>query len=185
VASILKVSVYTDVLTNRLRNANFLCLQMHLTLGWTTAMICFYMSIVSPAYMASQHYVYNTRDAANFAAFTPISWCLFVAWIIFVSYISQGGMYQLGSWEPYRYPFRHGNCGYTHWWHESCYSIGHPCDLSCCTRETLGCCPHGFYKTCVSGSHLSYGNEVLLLEFVDRLSLFSAISSHSFSRDGP
>ncbi|GFG36025.1 hypothetical protein Cfor_12777, partial [Coptotermes formosanus] len=65
---------------------------MHLTLGWTTAMICFYMSIVSPAYMASQHYVYNTRDAANFAAFTPISWCLFVAWIIFVSYISQGGL---------------------------------------------------------------------------------------------
>lgn len=59
--------------------------------------------------MASQHYVYNTRDAANFAAFTPISWCLFVAWIIFVSYIGQGGMYALGhgsdevsvqAWEP-------------------------------------------------------------------------------------
>jgi hypothetical protein len=44
--------------------------------------------------MASQHYVYNTRDAANFAAFTPISWCLFVAWIIFVSYIGQAGMYE-------------------------------------------------------------------------------------------
>lgn len=39
--------------------------------------------------MASRHYVYNTRDAANYAAFTPISWCFFVAWIIFISYIGQ------------------------------------------------------------------------------------------------
>jgi hypothetical protein len=52
--------------------------------------------------MASQHYVYNTRDAANFAAFTPISWCLFVAWIVFVSYIGQAGMY--------------GNLGGTYLW---------------------------------------------------------------------
>ena len=43
--------------------------------------------------MASRDYVYNTRDAANFAAFAPISWCLIVAWIIFVSYIGQAGMY--------------------------------------------------------------------------------------------
>ena len=52
--------------------------------------------------MASRQYVYNTRDAANFAAFTPISWCLFVGWIIFVSYIGQGGMY--------------GNLRGTSWW---------------------------------------------------------------------
>jgi hypothetical protein len=52
--------------------------------------------------MASRQYIYNTRDAANFAAFTPISWCLFVAWIIFISYIGQGGMY--------------GNLGGTYWW---------------------------------------------------------------------
>ena len=53
--------------------------------------------------MASRHYVYNARDAANFAAFTPITWCFFVAWIIFVSYIGQAGMY--------------GNLGGTCWWH--------------------------------------------------------------------
>jgi hypothetical protein len=57
------------------------------------------MSIISPAHMASRHYVYNTREAANFAAFTPIYWCLFVGWIIFVSYIGQGGMYSLGAWD--------------------------------------------------------------------------------------
>jgi len=55
--------------------------------------------------MASQQYVYNTRDAANFAAFIPILWCLFVGWIIFVSYIDQAGTY--------------GNLGGTYWWHWS------------------------------------------------------------------
>ena len=68
--------------------------------------------------MASREYVYNTRDAANFAAYTPIFWCLFVAWIIFASYIGQAGMYgNLGGtfvcmgtlgvpsyvWEPWGY----------------------------------------------------------------------------------
>jgi hypothetical protein len=56
--------------------------------------------------MASPQYVYNTGDAANFAAFRPISWCLFVAWIIFLSYIGQAGM--------------NGILGGTCWWHWSC-----------------------------------------------------------------
>jgi hypothetical protein len=43
--------------------------------------------------MASRDYVYNTTDAANFAAFAPIYWCFFLAWIIFVSYIGQAGTY--------------------------------------------------------------------------------------------
>jgi hypothetical protein len=55
--------------------------------------------------MASRQYVYNTEDAANFAAFTPISWCLFVGWNIFVSYIGQAG--------------KNGNLGLTYWWHGS------------------------------------------------------------------
>ena len=53
--------------------------------------------------MASRHFVYNPRDAANFAAFAPILWCLFVGWIIFVSYIDQAGTY--------------GNLGGTCLWH--------------------------------------------------------------------
>ena len=47
--------------------------------------------------MAIRHYVYNTTDAANYAAFTPIFWCLFVAWIIFLSYIGQAG--KCGTYE--------------------------------------------------------------------------------------
>ena len=43
--------------------------------------------------MASRYYVYNTSDAASYAAFVPIYWCLFLAWVIFVSYIGQAGEY--------------------------------------------------------------------------------------------
>jgi hypothetical protein len=60
------------------------------------------MSVINPAHMASREYVYNTGDAAKFAAFTPISWFLFVGWIIFVSYTCQAGMY--------------GNLVFTTWW---------------------------------------------------------------------
>ena len=76
--------------------------------------------------MASQQYVYNTRDAANFAAFTPIFWCLFLGWIIFVSYIGQAGTY--------------GNLGGTYCWHWSFMIL----DSSVTTfriPEALGCCP--------------------------------------------
>jgi hypothetical protein len=72
------------------------------------------MSVISPARMVSQHYVYNTTDAAKFAAFTPIFWCLFVGWIIFVSYIGQAGMY--------------GSFGGTYWWHWS-FMILDTCDF--------------------------------------------------------
>ncbi|XP_021920277.1 O-acyltransferase like protein-like isoform X2 [Zootermopsis nevadensis] len=66
--------------------------KMHFTLGWTTAVVCFYMAIISPAHMASRYYVYNPTEAANFAAFAPIFCCLFLAWIIFMSYIGHGGL---------------------------------------------------------------------------------------------
>jgi hypothetical protein len=81
------------VLKIRLGNEDLLCVQMHLTLGWTAATVCFYMAIISPAHMASRHYVYNTTEAANFAAFAPVFFCLFTAWIIFTSYIGRGGMW--------------------------------------------------------------------------------------------
>jgi hypothetical protein len=81
------------VLKIGLESENVLCVQMHLTLGWTAAIVCMYMAIIDPAHMANRHYVYNPRDAANFAAFAPVFWCLFTAWIIFISYVGHGGMY--------------------------------------------------------------------------------------------
>jgi hypothetical protein len=92
VCIILRTVNISLVLKIRLGNENLLCVQMHLTLGWTTAIVCFYMAVISPVHMASRHYVYNSTEAANFAAFAPVFWCLFTAWIIFVSYIGHGGM---------------------------------------------------------------------------------------------
>lgn len=50
-----------------------------------------YQSIVSPAKMGDRSYIYNRVDAANYAAFAPITWCLFFGWIIFTSHTGNGG----------------------------------------------------------------------------------------------
>ena len=99
------------------------------------------MSMISPAHMSSQDYVYNTRDAANFAAFTPIFWCLFLGWIIFVSYIGQAGTY--------------GSLGGTYCWHWSCMIL----DTSVTYHFAFlkpGLLPMCGCKSCVNGSQLSY-----------------------------
>lgn len=56
-----------------------------------------YQSIVSPAKMGDRAYVYNRLDAANYAAFAPITWCIFFGWIIFTSYTGNGGK-QIFNW---------------------------------------------------------------------------------------
>ncbi|XP_069685548.1 nose resistant to fluoxetine protein 6-like isoform X2 [Periplaneta americana] len=76
--------------------------KMHLTLGWSAAVFCLYHAVISPAHMADRHYVYNPADAAKFAAFAPIAICLFIAWIIFISFIGQGGLLgQFLSWRGF------------------------------------------------------------------------------------
>lgn len=41
--------------------------------------------------MSRYGYVYNNLDAGLYAALAPIGWCLFFAWIIFISHIGYGG----------------------------------------------------------------------------------------------
>ncbi|XP_052120476.1 nose resistant to fluoxetine protein 6-like [Frankliniella occidentalis] len=65
--------------------------QSHLTLGWTLAAICLYLSVVTPSFMGKVGYRYEAIHAANYAAFAPITWCFLFGWIIFVSYIGKGG----------------------------------------------------------------------------------------------
>lgn len=65
--------------------------QSHLTLGWTLALICFYLSVISPSFMGRVGYKYEAIHAANYAAFAPITWCFLFGWIIFTSYIGKGG----------------------------------------------------------------------------------------------
>ncbi|XP_034250239.1 O-acyltransferase like protein-like [Thrips palmi] len=65
--------------------------QSHLTLGWTLALVCLYLSVVSPSFMGTVGYKYEAIHAANYAAFAPITWCFLFGWIIFTSYIGKGG----------------------------------------------------------------------------------------------
>jgi hypothetical protein len=76
----------------------------------------------------------------------------------------------------------------THWWHGSFYGIGQLCDLLCCIvafLKSLAVAHMVSAKLGISGSQLSYGKKVLLREFLHGFSLFSRVSSHLFSRDGP
>lgn len=55
------------------------------------ALACLYLSVVTPSFMGAVGYEYDALHAANYAAFAPITWCLFFAWIIFTSHIGTGG----------------------------------------------------------------------------------------------
>ncbi|XP_001942708.2 regulator of hypoxia-inducible factor 1 [Acyrthosiphon pisum] len=74
----------------------------HLKLGWIVAIGFFYEAFIHPAKMGDIDYVYNASDAANYAAFAPIYWCIFFSWIIFVSYTGNGGFVSsLFSWKGF------------------------------------------------------------------------------------
>ncbi|KAG8282144.1 hypothetical protein J6590_043688 [Homalodisca vitripennis] len=74
-----------------------------LTLGWFIAICMLYQSMVSPAKMGDRAYIYNRLDAANYAAFAPITWCLFFTWIIFTSHTGNGGfLSKLLSWRGFQ-----------------------------------------------------------------------------------
>uniref|UniRef100_W8BUT3 Nose resistant to fluoxetine protein 6 n=1 Tax=Ceratitis capitata TaxID=7213 RepID=W8BUT3_CERCA len=57
-----------------------------LRLGWTVATACVLVSLLGPAPMGDISYQYNSTHAAIYAAFAPIAWCIFFAWIVFVSH---------------------------------------------------------------------------------------------------
>ncbi|KAF2881369.1 hypothetical protein ILUMI_24812 [Ignelater luminosus] len=61
--------------------------QIHL--GNAIALLSFCISFFGPSFMGSMDYIYNPRDAAWYAAFAPIFWCISFAWIIFTSHIGQ------------------------------------------------------------------------------------------------
>ncbi|KAB0797842.1 hypothetical protein PPYR_08835 [Photinus pyralis] len=60
-------------------------------LGNTLSLLCLGVSFLGPSFMGSIDYVYNPTDAAWYAAFAPIFWCLAFAWIIFTAHTKQTG----------------------------------------------------------------------------------------------
>ncbi|XP_075219173.1 drop dead [Lycorma delicatula] len=73
-----------------------------LTLGWFVALVLLYQSILSPVKMSYRNYVYDRLDAANYAAFAPVTWCLFFSWIIFCAHTGNGGfLCKIFSWKGF------------------------------------------------------------------------------------
>lgn len=58
-----------------------------LRIGWWTSTIILLASFIGPAPMGSINYEYNSMHAAIYAAWSPIGWCCFFAWVIFTSHL--------------------------------------------------------------------------------------------------
>ncbi|XP_046985969.1 nose resistant to fluoxetine protein 6-like [Schistocerca americana] len=86
----------------RIYGRNFKLKKAYIGIGWMLVSVLFYLSFVMPATMGQESYKYDPLDAANYAAFAPIGWCLCFMWIIFVSYVNQGGiMGSILSWKVF------------------------------------------------------------------------------------
>ena len=59
--------------------------QTQLTMGWYISTGLLLSAFCAPAPMGTMGYKFNPTHAAHYAAFAPIGWCLFFAWIIFTS----------------------------------------------------------------------------------------------------
>ncbi|XP_075155470.1 drop dead [Haematobia irritans] len=54
--------------------------------GWFIAVACLLISLLGPAPMGDMSYEYNSTHSAIYAAFIPITWCIFFCWVVFVSH---------------------------------------------------------------------------------------------------
>lgn len=59
--------------------------QCQLKIGWYLSTACLFLAFFGPAPMGDINYKFNSTHAAIYAAFAPIAWCIFFAWIILVS----------------------------------------------------------------------------------------------------
>ncbi|XP_068083703.1 nose resistant to fluoxetine protein 6 [Anabrus simplex] len=76
--------------------------ESQIALGWAFAAVLFFISFLLPATMGQRSYIYDPIDAANYAAYTPIAWCLCFAWVILLCYIGCGGILgKILSWSGF------------------------------------------------------------------------------------
>ncbi|XP_059617038.1 nose resistant to fluoxetine protein 6 isoform X1 [Phlebotomus argentipes] len=73
-----------------------------LKIGWYSNTALMLVAFFGPAPMGRIGYVYNTTHAAHYAAFAPIAWCSFFAWIIFTSHLGYESLLsRMLSWEGF------------------------------------------------------------------------------------
>ncbi|XP_058064194.1 nose resistant to fluoxetine protein 6 isoform X2 [Anopheles bellator] len=71
--------------------------------GWYVSSVSIALAFFGPAPMGSLHYVYNPLHAASYAAFSPIAWCLFFAWIVFSANLGYSNkLIEFLSWRGFR-----------------------------------------------------------------------------------
>lgn len=58
---------------------------LQLNLGWILTSFAIVVTLVMSSVMSTIGYKFNPLHSAIYAAFAPIPWCLFFAWIIFTS----------------------------------------------------------------------------------------------------
>lgn len=58
---------------------------MQVRVGWTVGFLSFLFTLLVSILMNFPDYKYNRFEAGLYAAFAPASWCVFSAWIIFIS----------------------------------------------------------------------------------------------------
>lgn len=61
--------------------------QTQLRIGWYVNIALILGAFFGPAPMGHKDYIYNSTHAAHYAAFAPIAWCSFFAWVIFTSHL--------------------------------------------------------------------------------------------------
>lgn len=56
-------------------------------IGWYVSTAAMLISFFGPAPMGDISYQFSATHAAHYAAFAPIGWCLFFAWMILTSHL--------------------------------------------------------------------------------------------------
>ncbi|KAH0814880.1 hypothetical protein GEV33_007912 [Tenebrio molitor] len=99
-ATVYIMGIFLGYILRNFRNISLTKSQRRI--GNTFALLCYCVSFFGPAFMGSIDYVYNPTDAAWYAAFAPILWCIAFGWIIFTTHIGyRGGFERFFSWPPF------------------------------------------------------------------------------------
>ncbi|KAG8222358.1 hypothetical protein J437_LFUL015954 [Ladona fulva] len=62
-------------------------------LGWSLTLAMGLWAMMGPTQITSMDYVYKHHEAANYMAFSPVFWCIFVSWAIFATVTGYGGFF--------------------------------------------------------------------------------------------
>lgn len=76
------------------RNGSKLCYnRIVATVGWIAAVVAALFAVFGPYKSAYKGYVYDPIYAAQFNAFAPILWTIFIAWVLLACVNGYGGIY--------------------------------------------------------------------------------------------